>query len=129
AGARGQRPKPGPSPRHNPEMEAALRQIVPITPGVREDDHPAIASAGGRVWLAWVSFSETEGTSQIFARSMEGGKWQAPGLVREQPGDYPKPAITGGASGAGWGAWPAPGSGNAGSYGPRPAGAGARAGG
>ena len=102
-----QRPNPGPSPRPNPEMEAALHQIVPITPGVREDDHPAIASAGGRVWLAWVSFSETEGTSQIYARSMEGGKWQTPVLVSEQPGDYHKPAITLDASGAVWVAWPA----------------------
>jgi len=49
ASAMAQRPNPGPSPRPNPEMEAALHQIVPITPGVREDDHPAIASAGGRV--------------------------------------------------------------------------------
>jgi len=107
ASAMAQRPNPGPSPRPNPEMEAALHKIVPITPGVREDDHPAIASAGGRVWLAWVSFSETEGTSQIYARSMEGGKWQTPVVVSETPGDYHKPAITVDASGAVWIAWPA----------------------
>jgi hypothetical protein len=107
AGTMAQRPNPGPSPRPDPEMEAALRQIVPITPGVREDDHAAIASAGGRIWLAWVSFSETEGTSQIYARSMEGGKWQAPVVVSEAPGDYHKPAITVDATGAVWVAWPA----------------------
>src|SRR5271163_5118765 len=73
-----QRPNPGPSPRPIPELEAALHKIVPITTAIREDDHPAIASGAGRVWLAWVSFSETEGNSQIYARSMESGKWGEP---------------------------------------------------
>ena len=45
-----QRPNPGPSPRPNPALEAAIHQIVPITTGIREDDHPAIASGAGRVW-------------------------------------------------------------------------------
>src|SRR5947207_3380864 len=102
-----QRPNPGPSPRPQPELEAALHQIVPITTGVREDDHPAIASGGGRVWIAWVPFSETEGTSQIHARSMEGGKWSEPIVVSETPGDYHKPAITVDSTGAVWIAWPA----------------------
>src|SRR5882672_1761885 len=78
-----QRPNAGPSPGPQPELEAALHKIVPITTGVREDDHPAIASGGGRVWLAWVSYSETEGDSQIYARSMEGGKWAEPIVVSE----------------------------------------------
>jgi len=101
-GAIAQRPNPGPSPRPDPAMEAALLQIVPLTTGVREDDHPAIASAGARVWVAWVSFSETEVTSQVYARSFEGGKWQEPVVVSEAPGDYHKPAITIDSSGATW---------------------------
>src|SRR5260370_34427921 len=95
-----QRPNPGPSPGPQPELEAALHQIVPSTTGVREDDHPAIASGGGRVWIAWVSYSETELNSQIFARSREGGKWSAPIVVSEPAGDYHKPAITVDAGGA-----------------------------
>lgn len=102
-----QRPNAGPSPRPNPALEAALHQILPITSGIREDDHPAIASGGGRVWIAWVSFSETEGTSEIHARSMEGGKWSEPVVVSEAPGDYHKPAIAVDPSGAVWVAWPA----------------------
>src|SRR3979411_1018352 len=92
AGAMAQRPNAGPSPRPNPALEAALRQIVPITTGVREDDHPAIASGAGRVWMAWVSFSEEDRNSQIYARSMEGGKWSEPVVVTEAAGDYHKPA-------------------------------------
>ena len=102
-----QRPNPGPSPRPDPAREAALHKIVPLTTGVREDDHPAIASRGGRVWVAWVSYSETEGTSLIYARSMENGKWSAPVVVSETPGDYHKPAITIDSDGAVWIAWPA----------------------
>jgi hypothetical protein len=107
AAATAQRPNAGPSPRPNPELEAALRQIVPVTTGVLEDDHPAIASGGGRVWLAWVSFSETERTSRIYARSMEPGKWSEPIVVSEAPGDYHKPAVTVDSEGAVWIAWPA----------------------
>jgi hypothetical protein len=107
SGAFAQRPNPGPSPRPDPARDAALKQIMPVTPGVREDDHPAVASGGGRVWVAWVSFSETELTSQVYARSMEGGKWREAVAVSEAPGDYHKPAITVDASGAVWIAWPA----------------------
>src|SRR5580700_1668916 len=107
AAAFAQRPNPGPSPRPNPALEAAIHQIVPITTGVREDDHPAIASGGGRVWIAWVSYSETEHNTQIYARSMEGGKWSEPIVVSETPGDYHKPAIAIDAAGAVWIAWPA----------------------
>jgi hypothetical protein len=106
-GALAQRPNAGPSPRPNLDLEAALHQIVPLTTGVREDDHPAIASGGGRVWIAWVSFSETEGASEIHARSMEGGKWSEPTVVSESPGDYHKPAIAVDSGGAVWVAWPA----------------------
>src|SRR5260370_35978301 len=100
-----QRPNAGPSPRPQPALEAALHQIVPLTAGVREDDHPAIASGGGRVWIAWVSFSETEGNSQIYARSMRGGKWSEPIVVTEAPGDYHKPAIAVDVGGPDWIAW------------------------
>jgi hypothetical protein len=107
AGAMAHRPNAGPSPRPNPSLEAALHQIIPITTGVREDDHPTIAAGDGRVWIAWVSFSETEGTSEIQARSMQGGKWSEPMVVSEAPGDYHKPAIAVDAGGAVWVAWPA----------------------
>src|SRR4029453_10329004 len=106
-GVMAQRPNPGPSPRPDPAMEAALHQIVPLTTGVREDDHPAIASAGGRVWVAWVSFSETEGTSHIYARSLERDKWTDPITISDAPGDYHKPAIAVDPSGVVWIAWPA----------------------
>jgi hypothetical protein len=107
AAAMAQRPNAGPSPRPNPALDTALHQIVPITTGVREDDHPAIASGGGRAWLAWVSFSETEGNSRIYARSMQGGKWSEPIVVSETAGDYHKPAVTVDSAGAVWVAWPA----------------------
>lgn len=107
AAALAQRPNAGPSPRPNPALEAALHRITPITSGVREDDHPAMAAGGGRVWLAWVSFSETEANSRIYVRSMEGGQWSEPVVVSETPGDYHKPAITVDSAGAVWVAWPA----------------------
>src|SRR5260370_26405264 len=107
AAAFAQRPNPGPSPRPNPVREAAIHQIVPITTGIREDDHPAIASGAGRVWIAWVSYSETEFNTQIYARSMEGGKWSDPITISETSGDYHKPAVTVDAAGAVWIAWPA----------------------
>src|SRR5712664_1214508 len=105
--ATAQRPNQGPSPRPDPALLAALHEVIPLTAGVREDDHPAIASGGGRVWIAWVSFSETEGNSQIYARSMQAGKWSDPIVVSEAPGDYHKPAIAVDAGGAVWIAWPA----------------------
>src|SRR5579863_3376148 len=107
AAAMAQRPNAGPSPRPQPELLAALHKIFPVTTGVREDDHPAVASGGGRVWVAWVSFSETTQITEIHARSMQGGKWSEPIVVSEAPGDYHKPAIAVDAAGAVWIAWPA----------------------
>ena len=107
AAALAQRTNPGPSPRPQPELLAALHKIYPVTTGVREDDHPAVASGGGRVWLAWVSFSETTQITEIHARSMQSGKWSEPIVVSEAPGDYHKPAIAVDAAGAVWVAWPA----------------------
>src|SRR5438093_5919887 len=109
AGAQ-QRPlgtNPGPKPQQDPTRDAALKQIIPLTTGVREDDHPAAAARDGRIWMAWVSFSETEGTSQIYARAMEHGRWSEPVPVSEAPGDYHKPALTIADDGAVWIAWPA----------------------
>src|SRR5438128_2133263 len=109
AGAQ-QRPlgtNPGPKPQQDPARDAALKQIIPLTTGVREDDHPAVAARDGRIWMAWVSFSETEGTSQIYARAMEHGRWSEPVPVSETPGDYHKPALTIADDGAVWIAWPA----------------------
>lgn len=81
-------------PRHpQPLFEAELLTIKPVTSGVREDDHPVIASANGVAWLAWVSYSENEGTSHIYARRFEGGEWGEVQQVTESAGDYYKPAI------------------------------------
>ena len=99
-------PSPAPKPQWDPARLKALQQITALTTAVREDDHPAIAARDGRVWVAWVSFSESEGTSLVFARSFENGKWSAPVQISETPGDYHKPAITISDDGAVWIAWP-----------------------
>jgi hypothetical protein len=101
-----QRPDPGPGPRPNAAREAALLEIMPVTTGVREDDHPAAASRNGIVWTAWVSYSEAEHAAQIFARRWESGKWSAPERVTPASGDYHKPAIAIDASGAPLAVWP-----------------------
>ena len=98
---------PAPPPEWDPARLKALQQITPLTTAVREDDHPAIAARNGRVWVAWVSFSETEGTSQVFARGFENGRWAAPVQITEAAGDYHKPAIAIAGDGAVWIAWPA----------------------
>ncbi len=96
-------------PSRRPEVlrEAALQQIVPLTSGLREDDHPAIASRDGIVWLAWVSYSEIEGTTHVYARSLRDGRWSQVEQVSDKAGDYSKPAVAVDADGAIWVAWPA----------------------
>src|SRR6266851_6435547 len=101
------RPNPGPGERPNPEFAAALKAIIPLTTGVREDDHPAVASRNGQLWVTWLAYSETEGSTQIFARSLEKGNWTDPVQVSEASGDYHKPAITIDDAGAVWIAGPA----------------------
>ena len=81
--------------------------MIPLTTGVREDDHPAIASRGGKAWIVWVSYSETEGMSRIFLRSTENGHWTEAVEISEGPGDYHKPTIAVDDTGAVWVAWPA----------------------
>jgi hypothetical protein len=98
---------PGPKPQWDPARLKALQQITPLTTAVREDDHPALAARDGRAWVAWVSYLETEGTSLVYARSFENGKWSAPVQLTEAPGDYHKPAVTIADDGAVWVAWPA----------------------
>lgn len=101
-----QRLNPGPGERPDPVRDAALKELIPLTTGLREDDHPAVASSNGKVWVVWVSYSEIEGSSQIYLRSLENGKWSEPVQVSEGPGDYHKPAIA--IEGATvWVAWPA----------------------
>src|SRR5262245_35696031 len=107
-----QRADPGPDARPNPARDAQLKLLVPLTDGTREDDHPAIAHHGGRVWVAWVSYSESEHRSRIFARHLENGKWSDPEQVSEASGDFHKPAITVDARDRVWVAWPAQISGN-----------------
>jgi len=102
-----QRPDPGPSPRPDPAREAALAEILPVTTGEREDDHPAVASHQGAVWIAWVSYSETEGASHIFVRSFQDGKWTDATRVTETPGDYHKPSVAVDSASAVWVVWPA----------------------
>lgn len=96
-----------PSDLNSPARAAALKELIPLTTGVREDDHPAVAVRNGRIWIAWVSFSETEGTTQVYARSFENGKWTDPVQISEMAGDYSKPAITIDENSAVWIAWPA----------------------
>ncbi len=107
-----QRPSPGPSMRPDPAMEDLLKQIVPLTTGVREDDHPAVASRGGTAWVAWVSYSEIEGNSHIYARSLQNGQWSQAEQVTETAGDYHKPSIAIAADSSVWIAWPAQVAGN-----------------
>ncbi|MBI1789711.1 MAG: hypothetical protein HYR60_19425 [Acidobacteria bacterium] len=102
-----QRPDKGPSPRPDPIRESALREIVPLSSGLREDDHPSAASGKTGLWVAWVSYSEADHSTQIQARSLVGGRWSEPVLVSETPGDYSKPAVAVDAAGAVWVAWPA----------------------
>ena len=78
-----------------------------MTTGVREDDHPAIASRGDVAWAAWVSYSEADDTTDIYAATLRNGTWSTPQRVTAMSGDYSKPAITIDGSGAVWIAWPA----------------------
>lgn len=114
-----QRPDAGPSPRPNPEREAALQEISAITTGVREDDHPAIASRDGTVWLAWVSYSEAEHAAHIYVRRWANNQWAPAERLTETAGDYHKPAITVDDGGSVWIAWPAQVRGNWDIYGTR----------
>ncbi len=105
--AEAQRPDKGPGPRPNPEREAALLEIMPVTTGVREDDHPAAASRGGVIWTAWVSYHESEHASLLFARRYEAGKWSPAERITSATGDYHKPAIAIDATGTPSVVWPA----------------------
>ena len=107
-----QGPLASPGPRPNPAREAGLLKLTPVTTGVREDDHPAIASRGNTAWAAWVSYSETEGSAHIFTRCLENGRWMEPVRVTEEAGDYYKPALTIDAGGTVWVAWSAQAGGN-----------------
>lgn len=88
-----QRPDPGPSPRPDPAREAALARIIPVTTGEREDDHPAIAAGDKEVWIAWVSYSDSEHAAHIYARAFRAGRWGEAFRVTDAAGDYHKPAI------------------------------------
>lgn len=74
-----QRNNPGPNERPNPVFDAELLRLTPLTTGLREDDHPAVASHDSKAWVAWVSYSEIEGASRIFLRQNNNGKWSQPG--------------------------------------------------
>ncbi len=84
-----------------------MKELTPVTSGVREDDHPSVSSRDGRVWMAWVSYSETEGTSHIYVRSFENGAWSEPRQITESPGDCHKPTIVVDEQSTVWVAWPA----------------------
>jgi hypothetical protein len=96
-----------PAARPNPARDAALKELIPITTALREDDHPAVAARDGRVWVAWVSYSASDGSTRIYARSEENGKWSDPVEVSESAGDYYKPAIAIDEKSDVWVAWPA----------------------
>jgi hypothetical protein len=107
-----QRPNPGPSPRPDAARDAALRAITPLTAGVREDDHPALAVSGEVAWLVWVSYSDERGAARVLARSYDGRRWSDPETVTETDGDCHKPAIAIGGDGTVWVAWSAQVNGN-----------------
>ncbi|HYM11691.1 MAG TPA: hypothetical protein VEU62_13230 [Bryobacterales bacterium] len=100
-------PGEGPSPRQDPARMAELRATVPLTSGVREDDHPALCADGPRLWAAWVSFSETEGTDKIFVREFDGSRWLDAEEASDAPGDFYRPAVASGGQGSVWVVWPA----------------------
>jgi hypothetical protein len=104
---RAQEGNAGPKAQWDPARLKALQQIIPLTTAVREDDHPAAAARDGQLWVTWVSYSETEGTTQILARHYQNNRWSDPIRVTEAPGDYNKPAIAIADDGAVWIAWPA----------------------
>ncbi|MEZ5351673.1 MAG: hypothetical protein R2762_03490 [Bryobacteraceae bacterium] len=56
-----------------------------VTDEEYEDDYPAIAAAGGKVWMAWVAYKDQ--SDRVFLRSYENGQWGARGTVTEKPGD------------------------------------------
>ena len=114
-----QGPLASPGPRPNPAREADLLKLTPVTAGVREDDHPALASQGGAAWVAWVSYSETESAAHIYARCLLNDRWMEPVRVTEEAGDYYKPALAIDAGGGLWVAWPAQVGGNWDIYGRR----------
>jgi hypothetical protein len=93
-------------------LEKELHQLIPLTTAMFEDDHPAVASRQGRIWVTWVGFSELDGTSRVFARSYADGKWSKTVEVSEKPGDYSKPAVAIDDAETVWVAWPAQVSGN-----------------
>jgi hypothetical protein len=96
-----------PAARPNPARDAALKDLIPLTTGLREDDHPAVAARDGGIWVAWVSYSAAQGSTRIYARSMENGRWRNPVEVSESAGDYSKPAVAIDAQSRVWVAWPA----------------------
>jgi hypothetical protein len=97
---------PGPTPRPDPARDAELRDTVNLTTGLREDDHPALAVDGRRIFVAWVSYSESEHATRIYLREFDGSRWNDPVEVSESPGDYHRPAVAA-AGGAVWVVWPA----------------------
>src|SRR5262249_11202689 len=75
----------GPSPRPDPVRAAELRATTPLTTGVREDDHPALCAAGNRLWVAWVSYSESEGATAVSPGACARGRWAAPPRGSQRP--------------------------------------------
>ena len=99
----------GPGLRPNPRVERAFREITELTTGLREDDHPSLSSNGSTAWIAWVSYSETDDSNLVFARTLKAGstEWSPPEPVTPTPGDYYKPAIAVDESSRVWVVWPA----------------------
>ena len=102
----------GPTARPDPARDAELHRTTVLTTGVREDDHPALAVDGLRLWVAWVSYSEGENADRVFLREFDGSRWQAPVEAADGPGDYYKPAIAADGRGSVWVVWPAQSRGN-----------------
>ena len=99
----------GPGLRPNPRVERAFREVTELTTGLREDDHPSVSSNGDVAWMTWVSYSETDRNSFVFARSLKKGEtnWSEPKQVTSDGGDYYKPAIAVDKDSRVWVVWPA----------------------
>ncbi len=102
-------PYRGPGLRPNAKVEQAFREVTELTTGLREDDHASLSSNGREAWIAWVSYSESDDSSLIFARSLKAGEteWSPPEPVTDTGGDYYKPTVAVDEASRVWVIWPA----------------------
>jgi hypothetical protein len=59
--------------------------VETLTTAEDEDDFPALAADGDRMWLSWVAYKDKG--DRVMLRSWENGAWGKPETVNEKPGD------------------------------------------